>query len=181
MPPGTVERLREGDGAAFDLVYEAYRARLYTFLVRLTQDEQLARDLSQETWLRLAANARRLEPNTEPAAWLFRVARNLFVSQRRWAAVHEAALSALRLAGPTSESPLERVASNATQRRIERAFAELPTRYREVLLLVAVEGFGAPDVAAMLGISHAAVRQRLSRGRTAIAKVIEGDHRDRRA
>jgi RNA polymerase sigma-70 factor (ECF subfamily) len=172
LPPGTVERLREGDADAFSAVYEAYRARLYTFLLRLSRDEQLAKDLSQETWLRLAANARRLEPSTEPAAWLFRVARNLFVSQRRWSRVHDAALAALRLASVASESPLERVAADATQRRIERTLAELPMRYREVLLLVAVEGFGATEVAAMLGISHAAVRQRLSRSRAAIARVL---------
>jgi RNA polymerase sigma-70 factor (ECF subfamily) len=59
------------------------------------------------------------------------------------------------------------------QRRVERALAELPMRYREVLLLIAVEGFGANDVAAMLGLSHAAVRQRLSRGRAAIARVLD--------
>jgi RNA polymerase sigma factor (sigma-70 family) len=173
LPPETVERLRAGDAEAFRAVYEAYRARLYTFLVRLSQDEQFARDLSQETWLRLAANARRLDPNTEPAAWLFRVARNLFVSQRRWSRVHHAALAALRLTSVQSESPLERVAADATQRRIERALAELPMRHREVLLLVALEGFGATEVAAMLGLSHAAVRQRLSRGRAAIARVLD--------
>lgn len=170
-----VARLRAGDPAAFDTIYEAQRARLYTFLLRLTRDESLARDLSQETWLRLAANARRLSPDTEPAAWLFRVARNLFVSHRRWALVHEASLAALRHVLPARqvESPLERIASEVLVRRLERALAMLPFRYREVVLLCSVEGFSTHHVAAMLDLTPEAVRQRLARGRASLKRALE--------
>ena len=169
-----VERLRAGDEAAFREVYEAYRARLYSFLLRLTHDEALALDLAQETWLRLAANARRLTPDTELGAWLFRVARNLFVSQRRWAIVQAAGLRALGLApAPTIPSALEQLAAGALERKLEQALAVLPLRYREVVLLCAVEGFPAPEVAHMLGLSHEAVRQRLARGRAALRKALE--------
>ena len=172
---GWVARLREGDPAAFDAMYDAHRARLYTFLLRLTREEPLARELAQETWLRLTANARRLAPDTEPGAWLFRVARNLFLSHRRWALVHEAGLTALRHLWPArdAESPLERVAADALERRLEHALAALPLRYREVVLLVCVEGYPASQVAAMLELTPAAVRKRLERGRAALASALE--------
>jgi len=152
----------------------AYRARLYSFLLRLTRDEPLARDLSQETWLRLAASARQLTPDTEPSAWLFRVARNVFLSQRRWLVVHRASLAALRFILPDRDepSPFDRVVAGALELRLERALAALPLRYREVVLLMSVEGFEAPQVAEMLGLSQAAVRQRLSRGRAMLERAL---------
>lgn len=167
-------RLRAGDEAVFREVYETYRARLYSFLLRLTRDETLALDLAQETWLRLAANAARLTPDTELGAWLFRVARNLFVSQRRWAIVQAAGLAALGLAPPASlPSAFEQASMTALERRLELALAAMPLRYREVVLLIAVEGFAAPRVADMLGISHDAVRQRLARGRARLRTCLE--------
>jgi RNA polymerase sigma-70 factor (ECF subfamily) len=169
-----IARLRAGDEAAFRTVYDAYRARLYSFLLRLTRDEALALDLSQETWLRLAANVTRLTPDTEPCAWLFRVARNLFVSQRRWAIVQAAGLAALGLAPPPSvPSALEQAAATLLERRLELALSSLPLRYREVVLLISLEGFTAPQVADMLGLSHAAIRQRLARGRAMLRRALE--------
>jgi RNA polymerase sigma-70 factor, ECF subfamily len=173
-PADVVERLRAGDEEAFRDVYEAYRARLYSFLLRLTHDETLALDLAQETWLRLAANAARLTPDTEPGAWLFRVARNLFVSQRRWALVQAAGLAAIGLAPPPMiPSALEQIAADALERKLEHALAALPLGYREVVLLIAVEGFAAPQVADMLGLTHATVRQRLSRARAALKQALD--------
>jgi RNA polymerase sigma-70 factor (ECF subfamily) len=174
LPEGTVDALRRGGTEAFRVVYEAHRARLYAFLLRLTRDPALAQDLCQETWMRLAANASRLTPDTEPGAWLFRVARNLFVSQRRWAIVQEAGAAALRgvLGRAAVPSPLEHMAASTTERRLEQALVALPMRYREVVLLISIEGFSAPEVAQMLGIDPAAVRQRLARGRAALKQVL---------
>jgi RNA polymerase sigma-70 factor (ECF subfamily) len=169
-----VERLRSSDEAAFREIYEAYRARLYSFLLRLTHDQALALDLAQETWLRLAANATRLTPDTEPGAWLFRVARNLFVSQRRWALVQAAGLAALGLSPPaTIPDALEQIVAGALERKLEHALAALPLRYREVILLTSVEGFAAPQVAQILGLTHATVRQRLVRGRAALKQALD--------
>jgi RNA polymerase sigma-70 factor (ECF subfamily) len=169
-----MDALRRGEADAFRAVYEAHRARLYAFLLRLTRDPALASDLSQETWLRLAANARRLTPDTEPGAWLFRVARNLFVSQRRWAIVHEAGLATLRglLGRGSPPSPLENLAAGETERRLEQALVALPLRYREVVLLISIEGFSAPEVASMLDLDPGAVRQRLTRARAKLAQVL---------
>ena len=169
--------LRAGDPSAFDVVHHAYRARLYGFVLRLTRDASLAQDLSQETWLRLAANARRLAPDTQLQAWLFRVARNLFVSQRRWAIVQDACLSALRLARAPHAlpTPLEQACTDARTLALERALGALPLRDREILLLVSVEGLNAAEVANIVGASHAAVRKRVSRARAALVRALEED------
>jgi RNA polymerase sigma-70 factor (ECF subfamily) len=68
-----VQRLREGNPAAFDPVYEEYHARLFNFLARLCRQRDIAEDLLEETWLRFVINARRLRPDTRLAPWLSRL------------------------------------------------------------------------------------------------------------
>jgi len=170
-----LERLRAGDPQAFRVVYETYRPRVYTFLFRLSRNEALAADLSQETWLRLATNARRLLPDTVLAAWLFTVARNLFRSHRRWSVLDRSRLAGLASLWepPRVVTPGEDVSRASTQQRLEGALAALPLRYREVLLLVAVEGFDQRAVARILGISDATTRKRLSRARAALKLAVK--------
>src|SRR3546814_15604755 len=72
-----VGRLRTGDPEAFDAVHDAFNARLYNFLARLSNRRDVAEDLLEETWLRLVVHARRLNPDTRLGPWLFTVARHL--------------------------------------------------------------------------------------------------------
>ncbi len=172
-----VDALRRGDTAAFDAAYARYRARVLGFLLRLTRRRDVAEDLFQETWLKLARSATRLDEDTDLAAWLFTVARNAWVSHRRWAMLDISRLVAL---GDDDASPAPApdadARADAARRlaRLERALAALPTASREVLLLVGVEGFDQEQAAKILGITYDALRQRLARARTQLAGRIDG-------
>ena len=171
-----VVRLRAGEHAAFDEVYDAYRARLYTFLVRLSRSREVADDLIEELWLRLVIHAGRLRPDTRVGAWLFAVARNIYLNYCRSRACDASVESAAMAIWPTSPaepSPFEATAANELERRIERAITVLPCRYREVLLLVAVEGFSQAEAAAVCELTPEALRQRLSRARAMLAREVD--------
>ncbi len=173
-----VARLLRGEASAFDEVYAAYRPRLFSFLARLSGQPALADDLLQETFLRLATAAPELAPNTRIGAWLFTVARNLFVSHRRWALLDVARLSEIRLwaqlRGPHL-TPFALASANETERRLESAIARLPLRYREVVLLITIERMSPSEVAEVLGLQPAAVRQRLARARAMLSTEVESD------
>jgi RNA polymerase sigma-70 factor (ECF subfamily) len=170
-----VDALRRGEASAFDAVYGRYRGRIYGFLLRLTRRPEVAEDLFQETFLKLASNAGRLAEDTDLAAWLFTVARNAWVSHRRWAmldvsrlvAMDDDALPAAKLPDPDARADAARA-----MERMERALATLPVASREVLLLVGLEGFDQVEVAQMLGIKHDALRQRLTRARAQLAEKL---------
>jgi RNA polymerase sigma-70 factor (ECF subfamily) len=166
-----VEGLRRGDAAAFDRVYSAYQARVYGFLARLAGRRDVAEDLAQETWLKLAKAAPGLREDTRLAPLLFTIARNAFVSYRRWAALDLSRFVtvgfdaiAARAADPR-EDPLEAHDRARAVARLERALSQVPVASREVLLLVGVEGLEQEEVARILGGSYEALRQRLSRAR----------------
>jgi RNA polymerase sigma-70 factor (ECF subfamily) len=171
-----VDALRRGDTAAFDTVFGRYRARVLAFLLRLTGRRDVAEDLFQETWLKLARNAARLDEDTDLAAWLFTVARNAWVSHRRWAMLDISRLVALGDDdAPAAPAPDPEARADAARRlaRLERALGALPPASREVLLLVGVEGFDQEQAAKILGVTYEALRQRLSRARAQLAGRID--------
>jgi RNA polymerase sigma-70 factor (ECF subfamily) len=172
--------LQSSDPAAFEAAYTRHRAPLYSFLVRLTGRRWLAEDLLQETWLRLSRSAPDLPADTRLRAWLFTVARNLFVSHRRWTLLDADRLRQLgMLPTSASESPFEQAAANQTQTRLERALASLPVDAREVLLLVAVERLEPSEAASIVGLRPDALRQRLSRARAMLSERLEREERKR--
>lgn len=163
-----VARLKQGDPAAFDAIYDQYRPRVFGFLARMCGDRQTAEDLLQETWLRLARNASRLTDDTRLGPWLFTVARNLVTSHYRWLALDLGRLRDLSFvadARPPEPTPFDSASAGETAEQIERALARMPRKYREVLLLTTVEQLAPQDAAYVVGIKPAALRQRLTRAR----------------
>ena len=172
-----VARLRAGEADAFDLVHREFNGRLFAFLARLARSRDVAEDLLEETWLRLVEHADRLREDTRLGPWLFTVARNLYVSYCRSRMLEDAHAADLIGLWPTGfqTSPFEEAAANELERRLEAGLASLPIAYREVMLLVGIEGLRPVEAAEVCGISAQALRQRLSRARA----LLEGRLRDR--
>jgi len=172
--------LRAGDGRAFDAIFDRYRPRIFGFLLRMTRRAEVAEELLQEVFLRLASHGPRLPDGTCLRAWLFTVARNLCVSWRRWSLLD---LSRLAVLGsrPSADvvTPDQQTQAGRTGQALEAAIARLPAPLREVLLLVAVEGFEPQEAAEILHIRPDAARQRLHRARVFLLEQVpdlEVDH-----
>ncbi len=182
-----VARLKAGDCAAFEAIYEAFRPRLFGFLVRLSRRHDVAEDLLEETWLRLVARASGLTDDTSLGAWLFTVARNLHSSWLRHRALDDDRMTELVPSWPLparGETPFEAAARSETERRLETALARLSVSDRELLLLVA-EGLTPAEAASTLGLAPEALRKRLQRARDRLAAEMavagEAEHEAVRA
>jgi RNA polymerase sigma-70 factor (ECF subfamily) len=169
-----ISLLRRRDPRGFDLAYAAYAARLRGFLLRLGRDRDLADDLLQHTFLRLAEQGPELRPDSDLRAWLFTVARNAWASHARKTrpAGDDGSLEALSSAPPDVEARL-------LLGDVEGALERLRPDDREVLLLVGAEGLDHATVARMLGIQGAALRQRLARARSRLLVELESSSRTR--
>jgi RNA polymerase sigma factor (sigma-70 family) len=173
-----VRRLKDGDPAAFEAIYEAYRPRLFGFLVRLSRRRDVAEDLLEETWLRLVTRSATLTDDARLGPWLFTVARNLYFSWRRSRAVDASRTSELDPAWPAPErgnSPFEAAARAELERRLEAALARLSLRDRELLLLVGVEGLTPSEAAEVCGVPAVTLRARLHRAREKLAGEMGAD------
>jgi RNA polymerase sigma-70 factor (ECF subfamily) len=168
-------RLQRGDAAAFDEAYRRHTPGLFGFLARLSGRPAIAEELLQETWVRLATHARGLARDTNLRAWLYTVARNLYRSHRRRARLDLDLLRFWKWAArdqSPAPSPHEAAVVVEAERQLEAAVAALPLAQREILLLVAVEGFSPSQAAAILRVRPEAARQRLRRARAAIGAAL---------
>lgn len=168
-----VRGVRAGEDAAFDAIYAVFNARLLGFLARLTRRREIAEELVEETWLRFVRHADRLHPDTQLGPWLFTVARNLHVSYRRACAHESDVAGSLSLwPAPTVSTPFELASRREFENRLESALAELPTMFREALLLVGVEGMRPSEAASVCGITAEAMRQRVRRARMMLGERL---------
>ena len=173
-----VRRFKAGDESAFDLVYEAYRHRLFAFLYRMTRNRDTAEDLLEETWVRVTRRIDTLRDETRLRAWLFAVARRQFLSHRRVLASSLAVVGDVDLHADVADpgpSPFEVAAAGEMSRRLERGLAALPTSYREVLILVGVHGLTPSEAAEVCEVTPEALRQRLLRARAQLAQSLQDE------
>jgi RNA polymerase sigma factor (sigma-70 family) len=165
--------LRRADRRAFAEVYRVHHARIWRFLVRLTDSAGEAEDIFQETWLAAARHAQELREDTALLPWLYTIARNKHRNALRFRFFEKRRREELGwIPSPREVRPDEAAETRTRAERTELALAHLPRAHREVLLLCLVEGLATAEVAGVLGIREEAVRKRLSRARQELGKRL---------
>lgn len=151
----------------------SYLEEITAFARRLTGNSADADDLAQATFERAFESWRELRQSAACRAWLFRIARNLFVDGRRASAVR----SQLSLAeGTESGSPAFVVPAESverlTARELEAALGHLPGDQREALLLCNLWGFRYAEIAGIIGSPVGTVRSRIARARSRMSALL---------
>jgi RNA polymerase sigma factor (sigma-70 family) len=169
----------------------------------LTGDWEESQDLTQDTFIQalkgIDAARATSGANFRPKAWLLRISLNLVrMQQRRRSLMRFIPFSRLREAQreedetdllantmapvqpagygtPNTSDPAEVVAEREA---IQRTLAQIPEALRTPLLLSIVGGLSSSDIAALLGVGEAAVRQRLSRGRQQFRRLYTAESGD---
>jgi RNA polymerase sigma-70 factor (ECF subfamily) len=163
-----VAQARTGDRAAFDELVRATYADTYTLAFRLTGDEEDARDVVQESYLRAYRGLKRFRGDAQFSTWMYRITANCAATflgkrgrHRHEELVDDVPLAVDRPAG-NPEASLEASASRA---QLQEALWRLPPRLRSVVILRDVYDLPHESIAAELGISESAAKVRLHRAR----------------
>ncbi len=155
------------------VLFEQYHTAIFAYVYRLVDDREWAHDLTQETFLRLFRTRDRLPEVENQRAWIYRIATNLALNalkrHRRFAWLPWRSGDVAHLTQP---DPTEGADQSLA---VERALAELPSRYRAPLLLHSHYGFSVKEVAQALNISRGAVKTRLYRAREMFRQVYQGE------
>jgi RNA polymerase sigma-70 factor, ECF subfamily len=159
---------RDGDRSAFDELVRATYADMYTLAYRLTGNEEDARDVVQDAYLRAYRGLRRFRGDARFSTWMYRITANCAATHlaRQSRGRHDDLDEDFPVADARPEhDPELRAAADYDRDRIARAVAELPPRLRAVVVLRDIYDLPHESIAAELGISEAAAKVRLHRAR----------------
>jgi RNA polymerase sigma-70 factor (ECF subfamily) len=177
-----VRRARAGDREAFRVLVERHQGRAYRLALRVLRDEEGARDVVQDAFLKAWGSLDRFEGRSGFYTWLYRIVMNLCLDRRRrrqtrreveWseAADAEGAALAPALSDPGA-APDEALDRSQLRGLVARAIAELPDDARRTIELREIDGLSYQEIAQALGIPKGTVMSRLHYARRRLAAAL---------
>lgn len=160
---------RNGDHAAYGRIVAACQNTVTAVALAITRDVDASEDIAQETFLNAWQHLERLHSPDSFLPWLRQIARNLARDHLRKYRNRPLdgvnAELAMAMAADPGPQPMQQLLEDEHEATAAELIAALPEDSRETLLLFYREGQSSQQVAALLGITDAAVRKRLSRAR----------------
>jgi RNA polymerase sigma factor (sigma-70 family) len=174
-----IASIRSGDLNAFTEIVERYQQVVCAVAFSACGRRSLSEDVAQETFVSAWKNIDKLEDSSKLRSWLCSIARNrardALRKRRREVLTENGDGESEEFTTTQSDapSPLEETVSLEEEQQLWHALKGIPESYREPLMLFYREGQSLNQVAEGLNLSVAAVKQRLSRGRSALRASVD--------
>ncbi len=173
---------KAGDSGAFRKLVERHQRRAFAIAVGLVRDEDDAREVVQEAFLRVHKGLASFEGGSSFFTWLYRIVSNLAIDAMRKPSRRESeALDAEVVDDGTDQpllsrlegaDPLDVVRRGEIRGRIETALDELPSYHRGVILMRELEGMSYEEMAEAMGVSKGTIMSRLFHARKKLQRAL---------
>src|SRR5512132_3495795 len=169
-----IEACQQGDRAAFQLLFETYKDKVFSIAVYSSGgDRATADDVTQQIFLKLFTAIRQFRGDSEFTTWLYRLVVNACLDERRrrrrllpWG-------ETVAVRNTSDKKPQEKqFARLEVQEAVQAAIGELKPKFRLPILLKYIEGLSYDEIATVMGCSKGTVASRLNRGHRQLAKRL---------
>jgi RNA polymerase sigma-70 factor (ECF subfamily) len=182
-----VAQARDGREAAYRELIRRYERPVFSLILRMVRDRQLAEDLSQETFIKALNAIGSYRPEFKFSSWIFKIANNAAIDHLRRREVDTLSLdgapnatsqedieaTALQV-GDKGETPLAELEARELGTAIERAIGQLRPEYRSCILLRHVEGLAYEEIAQLLDLPLGTVKTYIHRARHELRGMLAG-------
>ncbi len=169
---------REGREAAYRELIRRYERPVFSLVLRMVRDRQLAEDLAQETFIKALNAIASYKPEYKFSSWIFKIANNAAIDHLRRrdldtlsldgspnaTTADEIEATALQV-GDRAQGPLSELESRELGSAIEEAIGRLRPEYRSCILLRHVEGMAYEEIAQLLDLPLGTVKTYIHRAR----------------
>ena len=165
-----LQAFNDGYAEAFSLLVSRFERPLFFFIVRRVQDEELARDILQDTFMKLSQHAHNYDSSSPVSAWLYTIARNRSIDHLRKRKHKELSLDQPLKDGESatlgtlladqSATSQDRAEAREIAERIDQALDEINRDQKESFILREVHGLQFNEIAQLLSISENTVKSR---------------------
>ena len=169
-----IEACQQGDRAAFQLLFETYKDKVFSIAVYSSGgDRAVADDVTQQIFLKLFTAIRQFRGESEFTTWLYRLVVNACLDEKRrrrrllpWG-------ETVAMRNPSDKKPQEKqYARLEVAEAVQKAIGELKPKFRLPILLKYIEGLSYEEIASVMGCSKGTVASRLNRGHSQLAKRL---------
>ncbi len=177
-----IEKAKLGDRDAFRELVERHQRRAFAIAVGLVRDDNDAREIVQEAFLRVYRGLESFHGGSSFFTWLYRIVTNLSIDLMRKPARREAELDERRrldddldvplLARIDGADPVDVVRRSEIADRIQAALDALPPYHRGVILMRELEGMSYEEMAQAMGVSKGTIMSRLFHARQKLQRAL---------
>ena len=162
---------KDGDVTAFEYILSFYEKAIFNYCLRITKNPQEAKDITQETFIKVYTHRKSIDPEKKIKTWIFTIATNtaydFLRSKKR---KKEISLDEENETISTFEAyyPQEGLVSD-----VEKALSKINPEYRKVLLLFYQQGFKYEEIAEILEMPINTVKTHISRGKEELKEKLK--------
>jgi RNA polymerase sigma-70 factor (ECF subfamily) len=174
-----IERAKQGDAEAFQVLYDRHKRRVYSLCLRMTANTAEAEDLTQEAFLQLYRKIATFRGESAFSTWLHRLSVNVVLMHLRKKALPVVSLEESTQPGeedtPKKDFGAEDVAlaGSIDRLQLQRAVESLPPGYRMIFLLHDVQGYEHNEIATIVGCSIGNSKSQLHKARMKLRDLLK--------
>ena len=166
-----VERVRAGDGAAFDQLVTRHMKRAYSVAYRLLGQREDAEDLVQDAFMAALEKIDTFQAGRSFSPWFYRILVNRGLNSRKSRSLRRMDALPPEISD-VSRSPLRDTERAELRDKLKTVMATLPPRQKSIVELFELEGFSSLEIAEILGLSDGTVRWHLHQARAKLREAL---------
>ncbi|MBS2018799.1 MAG: sigma-70 family RNA polymerase sigma factor [Deltaproteobacteria bacterium] len=182
---GLIARAQQGDTAAFRSLVERHQRRAFAIALALVRDENDARELVQDAFLRVYKGLDNFQGGSSFFTWLYRIITNLSIDLIRKPGRQLVDIDETRFESDDAQEadfpllsrvdgsdPADVVRRREIARRLQVALDALPPYHRGVIVMREIEGLSYEEMATAMGVSKGTIMSRLFHARQKLQKAL---------
>ena len=168
--PDLIARVLAGDRVAARDLYDAHSPRVYRLAFRLTGDADLAREFTQDTFVRAFGQLSRFRGDSALSTWLHRITVTVVANAMRKVKRFREREADLEDVHPLGSDSMG--VDPVLRERLHRAIDQLPEIYRTTVIMHDIEGYTHTEIAEVLGVAEGTCKSRLSQARAQLRVAL---------
>ncbi|HET7107454.1 MAG TPA: sigma-70 family RNA polymerase sigma factor [Candidatus Acidoferrum sp.] len=176
-----IARAQQGDGAAFESLYNAHCKHVYSLCLRMLRNIAEAEDLTQQVFLQLFRKIGTFRGDSSFSTWLHRISVNAVLMHLRRRPLAEKQMQSLDDDGTGGTEQVDADRADTSSRgvidsiNLKRAIRRLPDGYKRFFLMHDVMGYRHAEIAALLGCSTGCSKSQLHKARKSLRRMLQGE------
>lgn len=164
----------EGDEHAYGKLVRIYQSRLYNFVRSMVRNDELAEDITQESFVKAYFSLKKLQNPASFKSWLFRIANNNTLDYLRKKRLPQVDVDEhIRESYVDDSTPEQKVIADSRTRHIQEALLKLKEDQRSILVMCDLQGLSYQEIAEVLDIPFGTVQSRIFYARKKLKEHLD--------